>query len=97
MRKMDQTIGAVNFRAAVALAAMLVMGSPAYAQFEKGTQALTKFNGWFVSIGLLLVTLAIMWVGSRMIFNAAQWKDVSHVFWGGVLLGGASTFASLFF
>lgn len=84
-------------RNAYAMAAVTVMTSPAYAQFEKATEALNTVQGWLLSIGAVVVTLAIMFVGFRMMFQAAQWKDVAPVFWGGILVGGGSAIAAMFF
>ena len=44
-------------------------------------------------IGGLVVTIAIMFCGFRMVFQAAQWKDIAPIFWGGVLIGGAASIA----
>lgn len=70
---------------------------PAFAQFQKATAALTQVQTWLLSIGAVVVTLAIMMVGFRMMFGAAQWKDVAPVFWGGIFVGGASAISALFF
>ena len=86
-----------SLRNAYALAAIAVMTSPAYAQFEKATQTLNTVQTWLTSIGAVCVTLALMFVGFRMAFHAAQWKDVAPVFWGGVLIGGGSAIAGMFF
>lgn len=87
----------MSVKNAYALAMVTLMCSPAYAQFEKATQGLNKVQSWLLSIGAVVVTLAIMFVGFRMMFQAAQWKDVAPVFWGGILVGGGSAFSSLFF
>jgi hypothetical protein len=42
------------------------------------------------TIGAIAVTIALVYVGIKMVFQAAEWKDVAPVFWGGVLIGGAS-------
>ena len=84
-------------RNAYALAMVALMCSPAYAQFEKASQGLNTVQTWLLSICAVLVTLALMFVGIRMAFHAAQWKDVAPVFWGGILMGGASGISSLFF
>ena len=86
-----------NMKNTFALATMLVATSPAFAQFEKATEGLNKVQTWLLSIGAVCVTLAIMFVGFRMMFHAAQWKDVSPVFWGGILVGGGSAISALFF
>lgn len=89
--------GMLSARNAYALMAVLLMCSPAYAQFEKATQGLNKVQGWLLSIGAVVVTLAIMLTGFRMMFQAAQWKDTAPVFWGGILVGSGSAISALFF
>ena len=42
------------------------------------------------TIGAIAVTISLVYVGIKMVFQAAEWKDVAPVFWGGVLIGGAS-------
>lgn len=96
-KRVRQDRGGLSPRDAFALAAIMVMTSPAYAQFEKAKTALDSVQTWLLSIGAVCVTLAIMFVGFRMMFQAAQWKDVAPVFWGGILVGGGSAFAALFF
>lgn len=63
---------------------------------QRGTQVLNAISTWMTGIGIVIVTIALMFVGFRMVFQAAEWKDVAPVFWGGILIGGASAFASLF-
>ncbi|RZT91178.1 type IV secretion system protein VirB2 [Advenella incenata] len=78
-----------------AAALVTVFASPAYAQLEKGTTMLNTLQTWLVSISALIVTFAVMFVGFRMAFREAQWKDVAPVFWGGVLVGGAGGIAAM--
>jgi type IV secretion system protein VirB2 len=44
--------------------------------------------------GVLVLTVAIIWVGYKMIFAGARFSDVAHILIGGILIGGAATFAS---
>ena len=74
----------------ILFAAALVVSSPAFAQFAKGTQALNSVQGWLTVIAGILATIAFMFVGFRMMFNAAQFKDVAPVFWGATIVGGAA-------
>lgn len=76
-------------------AAALVASSPAFAQLERGTSALNQVRTWLLSIAGILATIAFMFVGFRMMFNAAQFKDVAPVFWGAVIVGGAAGIAAL--
>jgi len=74
---------------------MALASSPAFAQLEKGTTMLNSVSTWLLSIGVVVLTIALMFVGFRMMFQAAQWKDVAPVFWGGVLIGGAAGIAGM--
>jgi type IV secretion system protein VirB2 len=58
------------------------------------TTVLSELRDALRGIGIVVVTIAVMFVGFRMVFQAAQWKDVAPVFWGGVLIGGAAGIAS---
>lgn len=78
-----------------AAALVTVLATPAYAQLEKGTTMLNNVSTWLIAISAIVVTIAVMFVGFRMVFQAAQWKDVAPVFWGGVLIGGAGGIASM--
>ncbi|SFU33618.1 type IV secretion system protein VirB2 [Nitrosomonas eutropha] len=74
---------------------MALVSSPAFAQLERGTTMLNSVSTWLLSIGVVVLTIALMFVGFRMMFQAAQWKDVAPVFWGGVLIGGAAGIAGM--
>jgi type IV secretion system protein VirB2 len=68
---------------------LLLVHSFAFAQFAAATTALTNISTIMTSLGGAIVTIAFMYVGFKMVFHAAEWKDVAPVFWGGVLIGGA--------
>lgn len=74
---------------------MALASSPAFAQLDRGTTMLNSVSTWLLSIGVVVLTIALMFVGFRMMFQAAQWKDVAPVFWGGVLIGGAAGIAGM--
>ena len=86
----------MDLRTSLVMAAIMVITSPAFAQFEKATQGLNRVQTWMLSIGGAIFTIAFMFVGARMAFYAAQWKDVAPIFWGGIIFFGASAFATLF-
>lgn len=72
----------------------LLLASTANAQILGNTNLLLQtLQSALQGIGVAIVTIAIMFVGFRMVFQAAQWKDVAPVFWGGVLIGGATSIA----
>lgn len=43
--------------------------------------------------GVLIVTIAIMWAGYKMLFKGASFSEVALIFVGGLLIGGAATIA----
>ncbi|NRR30396.1 TrbC/VirB2 family protein [Oxalobacteraceae bacterium] len=84
-----------NLKSALILALLSAISSPAFAQLTKGKTMLTDISSWMTSIGAVIVTIALMFVGFRMVFQAAEWKDVAPVFWGGVVIGGAAGIADM--
>ncbi|MBW8831184.1 MAG: TrbC/VirB2 family protein [Burkholderiales bacterium] len=84
-----------NFQSSTRLAliavALLLCAHPAFAQISSTAQTLLgNVNSWMLALGGVIVTCALMFVGFRMVFQAAEWKDVAPVFWGGVLIGSAA-------
>lgn len=72
--------------------ALLAAPEAAYAQAEV-TSFLTKVVNWLKAGGLLIVTLAIMWVGYKILFAGARFADVAYVFIGALFIGSAATIA----
>lgn len=74
-----------------------VTAGPVFAGgLARGATLLTTVSTWMTTIGITIVTIALMVVGFRMVFQAAEWKDVAPVFWGGVIIGSASGIAAMF-
>ncbi len=63
------------------------------AGLAKAKSILDEANTGLMALGVVVVTIAILFVGFRMIFRNAQWADLAPVFWGGLLVGGAATIA----
>jgi type IV secretion system protein VirB2 len=74
----------------------LVWLSPAYAQLSKVTSLLTTIATWMQSLGVAIVTIAVVWAGVKVIFGHQQIRDLGNLFWGATLIGGASLFAGFF-
>ena len=80
-----------------ALAALLLaIAAPgAMAQgFAKINTTVSNVNAILVTISIAVVTIAIIWAGSKMIFQGARLADVANILIGGTLVGGAAAFAS---
>lgn len=86
-----------NFSSALFRYSLLIsifLHLPAHAQVLGNSSTLMqKVINELTVIGGLVVTIAIMFCGFRMVFQAAQWKDIAPIFWGGVLIGGAASIA----
>lgn len=70
-----------------------IFSTAAHAQLSKASTSLSTISGWMSGFGAAMITLAVMFVGYRMAFGSAQWKDVAPVFWGAVLVGSAAVIA----
>jgi len=73
----------------------LCLTEPAFAQ--GGLSSVNTFMQTVVDLlkgaGILIVTIAIMWCGYKMIFKGASFSEVAMIFVGGLLIGGAATIA----
>lgn len=78
-------------------AALMFFVSPAV-MAQGGLDGVNTFLDTVVSMlqgaGVLIVTVAIMWCGYKMIFKGASFSEVAMIFVGGLLIGGASFIAS---
>lgn len=88
-----------NIQRFFALAAFVLIGSLCLAEpaFAQGLSSVNTFMETVVSLlkgaGVLIVTIAIMWCGYKMVFKGASFSEVAMIFIGGLLIGGASTIA----
>ncbi len=68
-----------------------VAATPTYAmQISQLTSGMTWIQTTLTGIGALMIILAIMWCGFKMIWQHAKWSEVAHIFFGGILIGGAA-------
>lgn len=62
--------------------------------FEKVNTTVMNVNAILVVVSVAVVTIAIIWAGFKMIFQAARLSDVANILIGGTLIGGAGAFAA---
>ncbi len=67
-----------------------VLALPASAQITQLTSGLDWIKGTITGIGVVVIVIALMWVGIQMMFMHAKWSQVAHIFFGGILVGGAA-------
>jgi len=71
------------------------LAQPALAQgFEKINTTVMNINAILAVVSIAVVTVAIIWAGFKMIFQAARLSDVANILIGGTLIGGAGAFAA---
>jgi|GEM_PF-727550 len=68
----------------------LVCATPAYAQMAQLTSGLNWIRTTLTGVGVVVIVIALMWVGIKMMFQHAKWSEVAHIFFGGILVGGAA-------
>ena len=62
--------------------------------FEKVNTTTNNIMAILITISVAVVTIAIIWAGFKMIFQAARLSDVANILTGGTLVGGAAAFAA---
>ena len=86
-------------REALGLVAVLLLTAtmPAFGGAGGGFQPLTttatNIQTALVTIGLTVLTIAIMFAGYKMVFSGSRFEDVVYILVGGTLIGGATTLA----
>ncbi len=68
----------------------LMAASPSYAQIQQLTSGLDWIKTTITGVGVVIIIIAIMWVGFKMMFQHAKWSEVAMIFFGGMLVGGAA-------
>lgn len=75
------------------LAVVLVPNLAMAAGLEKVNSFFTTLSVSLRYIGISVVSLAVMWAGYKYLFQQAQFRDISNVIFGSLLIGGATEFA----
>jgi len=69
----------------------LLAASPTYAlQISQLTSGLSWIQTTISGIGVVVIVIAIMWTGFKLMFQHAKWSEVAQIFFGGILVGGAA-------
>jgi type IV secretion system protein VirB2 len=69
--------------------------SPAFAVFQKGKKLLGDIQTGLQGLSVVVVTIAVMWVGYKVLFGGSTLRECAPIIIGGILLAGASEIASL--
>ncbi|HDR1236518.1 hypothetical protein CBE90_04715 [Pasteurella multocida] len=85
-----------NAKEATLLVSSLVLTSPAYADFQKATTLITNIQSWLRTISVVVITIAILVAGYKIIFQGQTFREVAPILVGGILIGAAAEIAKLF-
>lgn len=80
---------------ALVIVGLATVSEPAFAALTVGQTVLATVITWLTSTAVAVATVAFCFIGYRMMFAAAQWKDVAPVFWGAVIIGAAGAIAAV--
>ena len=80
--------GRALFALGLALISQAALATP-------GQTQLSTLQTWLLAIGVTVITIALMYCGLQMAFKKAQFQDISHVFFGGILFGSAPMIAAM--
>lgn len=64
------------------------------AGFDKANEGLNKWVVGLASLAVAVVTLCIMWIGYKVLFDGKALGDMKNVIIGGILISGASGFGA---
>jgi type IV secretion system protein VirB2 len=71
-----------------------MINHPASAQIAKLQSTANWVTTSLELAAIAIISVAILWVGFKMIFQHAKWSEVSNIVIGSVFIGGASAIAS---
>lgn len=74
----------------LATLAIALASAPAHAQLQKFNARLTDLQTALLGLGVVIITIAIIWVSYKMAYDHAKWAEVSRVFFAAILAGSAS-------
>lgn len=82
-------------RAAAVIAFLaLLLSFPAHAQVAKVDEVMQLVKNTLTGISVVFFTVTFIWAGFKMAAQHAKWSEIAHIFYGGILAGGASGFAA---
>ena len=92
--KATQTLWPCTAPQVAALFALALFAMPASAQITKVNTVMTNVQSMLIGISIIVVTIALLWVGYKMVFQHAKWSEVSNVIIGAIIVGGAPGIAA---
>ena len=69
--------------------------SPAFAEFTKAKTMLTKVEEGLRGLSLVTVTIAVLWVGYKVLFGGSTIKECAPIIIGAIIIASAAEVARL--
>jgi type IV secretion system protein VirB2 len=83
----------VNKKTAVLIA---VSSNPAFAAgFSTANDLLTKIESGLEGLAIITITIAVLWVGYKVLWNGKSLSDCSNIIIGGILIASAAEIGSI--
>lgn len=64
--------------------------------FSKAKSLVDQFLGFLTTIGVAVITIAVMIAGYKILFQGQSFREVAPILIGGILVGSAATIAGVF-
>lgn len=74
---------------------VLFLTSPAYAEFTKAKTMLTKVEQGLRGLSLVTVTIAVLWVGYKVLFGGSTIRECAPIIIGAIIIASAAEVAKL--
>ena len=72
-----------------------LLTSPAYAEFQKAKTLLTRVEQGLRGLSLVTVTIAVLWVGYKVLFGGSTIQECAPIIIGAILIASAAEVAKL--
>lgn len=81
----------------LAVMSSLALASPAFADgFAKANELMAKISTGLHGVAAITITVAVVWVGYKVLWNGQSLKDCGNIIIGAILIISGAEFAALF-
>ncbi len=84
-----------NAKEALVLASLIAATSAEAQVLGKASSIMTNFATELKTLGVIIITIALIWAGYKIAFKSAQLTEVALPVAGGIIIGSASLIAGL--
>lgn len=90
-------VGLSETSCSVAAVSLLALVSPAFADgFSKANTLMAKISTGLHGVAAITITVAVVWVGYKVLWNGQSLKDCGNIIIGAILIISGAEFAQLF-